>query len=242
MCGRFSLTSETPKAAAIFGCETEECAPPRYNIAPTQPISVIFQEFGKRNLRLMRWGFVPAWVNDPRDFSLIINARCESVEQKPSFRSAIRHRRCIIPANGFYEWHREGGAKTPYFIKPKAGDVVGYAGIYETYASANGSEIDTVCFITTAANADIAPIHHRMPVLIAPQKADIWLDCVKYSPRDAAFFYEHSATGPYDIIPISNRVNAVKNDDPMIQERISDAPKIDAPADQKKMSDQLFLF
>jgi len=132
--------------------------------------------------------------------------------------------------------------KTPYFIKPKAGDVVGYAGIYETYASANGSEIDTVCFITTAANADIASIHHRMPVLISSQKADIWLDCVKYSPRDAAFFYEHSGTGFYDIIPISNRVNAVKNDNPAIQERISGALKTDAPADQKKMGDQLSLF
>lgn len=234
MCGRFSLTSELKEAAALFDCLCDESAPPRYNIAPTQPISVIFQEYGKRQMRLMRWGFVPEWVKDPQNFSLIINARSESVMQKPSFRSAIRYRRCIIPANGFYEWHREGGVKTPYFLKPKSNDVVGFAGLYETYSSDNGSEIDTACFLTTAASSDIAEIHHRMPVLVSPDKAENWLDCSTYSAEDVAGFYDSSNAGLYEIIPVSSKVNSARHDEPSLQEPIELKTDTDAVKEQKK--------
>lgn len=220
MCGRFSLTTPLPEAAAMFGCKVEESAPPRYNIAPTQPIAAIFQAFGRREISLMRWGFIPSWVKDPKDFSLIINARSESVLHKPSFKSAIRHRRCIIPANGFYEWQRQTAKKIPYFIKPKADRVVGYAGIFETYASANGSEIDTVCFLTTAANNDIVAIHHRMPVLVSPEKAHVWLDCANYSPKDIVPFYSSLEDGIYDVLPVSHKVNSARYDEPALQKVI----------------------
>ena len=247
MCGRFTLTTQLQEAAHAFGFACEEQAPPRYNIAPTQPISVIFQEFNHREMRLMRWGFMPSWVKEPQDFSLIINARSETVIEKPSFKSAIRHRRCIIPADGFYEWHREGGVKTPYFMRPKDGGVVGYAGIYETYASANGSEIDTACFLTTAASADIAAIHHRMPVLITPEKADIWLDCATYSPEDVTSFYDSSHTGLYDIMPVSDKVNSARYDEPSLQEAVdlkekNETIKQEKSSDTDEASPQLSLF
>lgn len=250
MCGRFSLITPLPEAAAIFGCSCEDHAPPRYNIAPTQPITVIFQEHGVRHMRLMRWGFMPAWVKDPQDFSLIINARSESVMQKPSFKTAIRYRRCIIPADGFYEWHRSADTRTPYFIKPKGGGVLGYAGLYETYAGADGSEIDTACFLTTAASADIAAIHHRMPVLISPEKAEMWLDCGTYSAKDVTPFYSNSNEGLYDIIPVSDKVNSARHDEPSLQRPIDLKSKKEATAPQKRdrsisddeQSPQLSLF
>lgn len=244
MCGRFTLTANVARAAQIFGVETEEQAPPRYNIAPTQPIHVIAQEFGRRRLQLMRWGFVPAWVKEPETFTLIINARCETVTTKPSFRSAIRHRRCIIPATGFYEWHRDGKMKTPYFIKPKDAEIVGYAGIFETYAAANGSEIDTVCFMTTEADGEIANIHHRMPVLVSPNEADRWLDCVQYGPHDVEFLYQAKSAGKYDIIPVSDRINIAKNDDSALQDRVEaeDAASGETRESDDRSTDQLTLF
>lgn len=245
MCGRFSLTTDIIDAATAFDCKTEERAPPRYNISPTQPIAIIFQEFGVRRLRLMRWGFVPAWVKDTGDFPLIINARSETLLEKPSFKAAIRHRRCIIPADGFYEWYRGGASKIPYFIKPKQEVSVGFAGIFETYAAANGSEIDTVCFLTTAANEDIASIHHRMPVLVPPDKAEIWLDCVNYSATDVRLFYDNSETGLYNAIPISDRVNSARHDDPTLQmavEREKPDPSTENAEEIETPPDQLTLF
>lgn len=241
MCGRFAINHPLKKAAEIFGCNDLEVAPNRYNIAPTQPIPVIFEEFKKREMRLMRWGFLPGWVKDPKDFSLIINARSESVLDKPSFKSAIRHRRCIIPASGFYEWHRAGAQKTPYYIAPKNGEMLGYAGLYETYAHANGSEIDTVCFLTTEASSDIAAIHHRMPVLVPPKLADVWLDCVEHSPSDVAILYGNERNDFYNIIPVSDRVNAVRNDDVELQSCV----EVKTEANKQKAdknSSQLSLF
>lgn len=241
MCGRFALTSELKEAAALFEVHTDEVAPPRYNIAPTQPISVIYQEFNNRHMNLMRWGFVPSWVKDPADFSLLINARSETVTTKPSFKSAIRHRRCIIPATGFYEWKREGKQKTAYFIKQREGEVIGYAGVYETYTSDNGSEIDTVCFLTTEASSDIAEIHHRMPVAISPAQADIWLDCVNNSPADVTFFYDNSKSDFYTIVPVSDRVNSARFDDADLQVEVQPDEKF-REEEEQPASAQLQLF
>ena len=241
MCGRFAINHPLKEAAEIFECNDLEEAPNRYNIAPTQPIPVVFQKFNKRQMCLMRWGFLPGWVKDPKDFSLIINARSESVLEKPSFKSAIRHRRCIIPASGFYEWHSVGEKKTPYYIAPKNGEMLGYAGLYETYAHANGSEIDTVCFLTTEASSDIAAIHHRMPVLVPPKLADVWLDCVEHSPKEVAFLYGNERNDFYNIVPVSDRVNAVRNDDADLQNRV----EAEIEPDQQEIdkgSNQLSLF
>ncbi|MEM8798309.1 MAG: SOS response-associated peptidase [Pseudomonadota bacterium] len=234
MCGRFALITDPSEAAAVFNAETTETAPPRYNIGPTQPIFVIFQDFGKRKTCLMRWGFVPAWVKDPKSFSLIINARSETVSEKPSFRTAIRHRRCIIPTNGFYEWQRSGNRKVPYYIRDPSGGVTGYAGLFETWSSADGSEIDTVCFLTTAANPDIAAIHDRMPVPIDPEDAETWLDCVNFGPADVERFYTRSTAGRYEIRAVSDRVNAVRNDDPQIQDPRAEDSVVEEPPKEEE--------
>lgn len=246
MCGRFALTTGLPQIADTFAMVVTESAPPRYNIAPTQPIHVIFQEFGHRNLRLMRWGFVPSWVREPENFSLIINARCETAKEKPSFRSAIRHRRCLIPADGFYEWQRSGAKNAPYYFRPRDRGLIGYAGLYETYVAANGSEIDTVCFMTTAATADIAAIHHRMPVAIPPDAVDRWLDCAHHLPDSLENLYRNQPLGFYDIIPVSARVNSARNDGPELQEEVqafgeAPRPKQGSKAEEAS-SRQLSLF
>ena len=240
MCGRFTLTAELEKVAELYEVETEEFAPPRYNIAPTQPVVVIFQDFGKRELCLMRWGFVPSWVKNPGDFSLIINARSETVTYKPSFKSAIRHRRCIIPATGFYEWHRNGTTRTPYFIKPRHQEIIGFAGIYETYAHKNGSEIDTVCFLTTQAGPDIAHIHHRMPIPVPVDKAERWLDCINYAPADVEDFYKDMHMGQFEAVTVSDRVNSARHDDVALQEPTTGIEKKSEDAEDTQT--QLTLF
>ncbi len=239
MCGRFSLNTSLLQASDIFNVETQEQAPPRYNIAPTQPVHVIFKNQGVRHLNLMRWGFLPSWVKEPETFSLIINARCETALQKPSFKSAMRHRRCIIPANGFYEWKREDGVKTPYYIKPRKQEIIGFAGLYETYMAKNGSEIDTMCFLTTKASRDIAEIHHRMPVLIDPEKSDIWLDCGQNRAQDLNLFFDNTEEGRYDILPVSNRINNARNDDAGLQDAIDEKEQLKQQAPE---TDQLTLF
>ncbi|OJU68804.1 MAG: hypothetical protein BGO05_14450, partial [Rhizobiales bacterium 63-7] len=176
----------------------EENAPARYNIAPTQPILVVIagesREPGsnvpQRRALLARWGFIPGWVKDPRDFPLLINARAETAAEKASFRAAMRHRRILLPASGFYEWHRpskESGEKAQaYWIRPRNQEVVAFAGLMETWSSADGSEVDTAAILTTSANAVMAPIHERMPVVIRQEDFSRWLDCKTQEPRDVA--------------------------------------------------------
>ena len=147
MCGRFVITSAPEALRQLFGYLEQPNFPPRYNIAPTQPIPVVMSENG-RHFRLMRWGLWPAWVKDPRKFTLLINARAESVKEKPAFKNAIRRRRCLIPADGYYEWQSLSGGKQPYFIYRRDGRPIGFAGIAETWVGPNGEEVDTVAIVT----------------------------------------------------------------------------------------------
>ena len=147
-----------------------------HNIAPTQPIPVVILENGGRHFRLMRWGLVPAWVKDPRKFTLLINARSETVLEKPAFKNAIKRRRCLIPADGYYEWQAAGGRKRPYFIYRRDGQPFGLAGLAETWVGPNGEEVDTVAIVTAPASPDLAVLHHRVPVTIAPDDFERWLD------------------------------------------------------------------
>src|SRR5712672_2474102 len=133
MCGRFVITSPPEALRQIFGYLEQPNFPPRYNIAPTQPVPVVILENGGRHFALARWGLIPSWVKDPRKFALLINARAEGIAEKPSFRAAIRRRRCLIPADGFYEWRREGKLKRPYFIRARGGEPMAFAGIWETW-------------------------------------------------------------------------------------------------------------
>src|ERR1700722_18627669 len=177
MCGRFVIISPPEALRQLFGYSEQPNMPPQHNIAPTQPVPVVIFENGVRHFHLMRWGLIPAWVKDPRKFALLINARAETVLEKPAFKNAIRRRRCLIPADGYYEWQAFEGRKRPHFIHRHDGQPIGLAALAETWIGPNGEELDTVAIVTAPAGADLAVLHHRVPVTIAPADFASWLDC-----------------------------------------------------------------
>jgi putative SOS response-associated peptidase YedK len=230
MCGRFALTNTLKQVEELFGASDIEDFPPRYNIAPTQPILLVTKGFGRdegsnlpdRRALLVRWGFIPGWAKNPNDMSLLINARSETATEKAAFKAAMRHRRSLIPASGFYEWKREGTKKTqPFWVRPKHGGLIAFAGLMETWLEPGGSEIDTGAILTTRANAAIAHLHERMPVVIEPRDFDRWLDCLSYEPRDVFDLMRPADPDFFEAIPISDKVNKFENTGPEIQEPIA---------------------
>jgi putative SOS response-associated peptidase YedK len=213
MCGRFVITSPPAALRQIFGYIEQPNFPPRHNIAPTQPIPVVILENGARHFRLMRWGLLPGWVKDPRKFTLLINARSETVTEKPAFKNAIRRRRCLIPADGYYEWQGSQKPKRPFFIHRRDGAPIGLAGLAETWIGPNGEELDTVAIVTAPASADLSVLHHRVPVTIAPGDFDRWLDCSGDSAEDVMALLRLPKEGEFAWHEISTRVNRVANDD-----------------------------
>lgn len=212
MCGRFVLKAPALQLRTTFAVEDAFDYPPRFNIAPMQPVGVIVSESGQRRFRLMRWGFMPAWVKDPAQFSLIINARAETAPGKPAFRAAMRHRRCIIPADGFYEWQARGATKQPYFIAPRDGRVMAFAALCETWAGPHGEEVDTVAILTVAASADMRALHERMPAILDPDALDLWLDCARVDALTAQALLQPRASGFLQWHPVSRDVNRTAND------------------------------
>jgi putative SOS response-associated peptidase YedK len=212
MCGRFVITSAPEALRKLFGYIDQPNFPPRYNVAPTQPVPVVIVENGARQFRLMRWGFVPAWVKDPRGFALLINARAETVTDKPAFRNAIRRRRCLVPADGWYEWP-QSERKRPYFIHRRDGQPFGFAALAETWTGPNGEELDTVAIVTTAAGGDLATLHPRVPVTIASDDFERWLDCAGDNPADALPLLAPPVEGEFVRHEVSTRVNRTANDD-----------------------------
>jgi len=152
MCGRYLITSSLEAFRRLFGYLEQPNFPPRYNVAPTQPIPVVRIVEGRRQFALVRWGLIPPWVKDPRKFTLLINARAESVNDKPAFRYPMRRRRCLVPADGFYEWKDEGGRKRPFCVRPRDGEPIAFAGLWETWIGPNGEELETAAIITTNAS------------------------------------------------------------------------------------------
>jgi putative SOS response-associated peptidase YedK len=178
MCGRFTLTLPPDVLRAYFDYPEQPNFPPRFDIRPTQPVPVMRLERGERQFTLMRWGFIPSFVKDEKTFPLLINARSETLPEKPSFRNAIRRRRCILPADGFYEWQKldeKGKRKQPFLIRRPMQGPIALAGIWECWQSPNGSEVDTTAILTTSANATLSAIHERMPVILEPRDFDAWL-------------------------------------------------------------------
>jgi putative SOS response-associated peptidase YedK len=161
----------------------------------------------------MRWGFWPSWVRDPRKFTLLINARAESVKEKPAFKNAIRRRRCLIPADGYYEWQSLGGGKRPYFIHRRDGRPIGFAGIAENWIGPNGEEVDTVAIVTAPASADLAVLHHRVPVTIDADDFERWLDCRSDEAEGVTPLMCGPGVGEFVWHEVSMRVNHVANDD-----------------------------
>jgi putative SOS response-associated peptidase YedK len=213
MCGRFVITSAPEALRKLFGYMDQPNFPPRYNVAPTQPVPVVIVENGARQFRLMRWGFIPAWVKDPRGFALLINARAETVQDKPAFKNAIRRRRCLIPADGWYEWSQADARKQPYFLHRSDGQPFGFAGLAETWIGPNGEELDTVAIVTAAARADMATLHSRVPVTIAHADFGRWLDCTGDNAGDALPMLAAPPEGEFVWHQVSTRVNRTANDD-----------------------------
>ncbi len=224
MCGRYAITLPPEAVRAFFDFVEQPNFPPRYNIAPTQPIPIVhareFTQGRERHFRLVRWGFLPGFVKDVKDFPLIINARAETLAQKPSFRNALKRRRCLVIADGFYEWRKasDKGPKQPFLIRRVNGEPMGFAGLYETYIDKSGSELDTAAIVTTHANAMMSTIHDRMPAIIPRDLFSQWLDCDHVETGDAVEMLSPAAEVALELIPIGTGVNRVANDDPSVQE------------------------
>lgn len=219
MCGRFILTATPEELAALFGYLDGEWFPPRYNIAPSQPIAVIRLAGGARRFALVRWGLVPAWVEDPGRFSLLINARAEGLSERPAFKAAFQYRRCLVPATGFYEWRRGGGRqKQPYLVRRRDRRPMAFAGLWESWMGRDGSEIDSACIVTTEANRTVAPIHDRMPVILDPAGCERWLDSAAHPAATVGDLLRPAPDDVLEAVPVDPRVNRVDNDGPDLVE------------------------
>ena len=213
MCGRYTLASPTERLAEEFGVDASSIElAPNYNVAPTQKVAAVLEDGGQRRLEVLRWGLIPPWADDPGIGSRMINARSETAPGKPSFRRAFRERRCLIPADGFYEWQRTNGAKQPYYIHMEDGRPFAFAGLWESWSKGEG-EIRTCTILTTGANALVGEVHDRMPVILAHDAYDVWLDPA--SERDELT----GLLAPYpedemETYPVSRFVNSPSNNDP----------------------------
>jgi putative SOS response-associated peptidase YedK len=214
MCGRYTLVTPRERLAEEFGFNgsSVELAS-NYNVAPTQGVAAVLEEEGKRRLEVLRWGLIPPWADDPQIGSRMINARSETAPEKPSFRRAFRERRCLIPADGFYEWQRTNGAKQPFYIHMEDGRPFAFAGLWESWGKGGEGEVRTCTILTTEANAVVGEIHERMPVIVAPDAYDVWLDPA--SERDELT----GLLAPYpedemEAYPVSRFVNSPSNNDP----------------------------
>jgi putative SOS response-associated peptidase YedK len=216
MCGRYTVTSAPEAIRALFRYEEQPNFPPRYNIAPTQPIAIVRLLEGARHFALVRWGLLPSWVKDPNNFSLLINARGESVCDKPAFRAAMKRRRCLIPADGFYEWKAVGGRKQPYFVRAKSGMPLAFAGLWETWTGPNGEELETGTIVTTNANRTLEPIHGRMPAIVPPEAFDLWLDCSNVDAKTAAAIIQPAPDDLLEAYEVCTAVNRTANDNPTL--------------------------
>jgi putative SOS response-associated peptidase YedK len=190
MCGRYRLTAAPEAIRRLFEYGERPNFPPRDEIFPSEPIAVVTAAGPGRHFRLMRWGFLPVWVKDPRVFKPLINARLETAIDKPAFRGAMRHGRCLIPADGFYEWSADPAAaprapRRRHTITLADGGVLAFAGLWGNYAHADGSEIDGACILTCSAVGEVAAIHDRMPATVPPSLFDLWLDA-SVPPEKAA--------------------------------------------------------
>ncbi|WP_426440953.1 SOS response-associated peptidase [Bradyrhizobium genosp. P] len=240
MCGRFVITSPPAALRQMFGYIEQPNFPPRYNVAPTQPIPVVILANGGRHFQLMRWGLIPSWVKDPRGFSLLINARSETVREKPAFKNAIKRRRALIPADGYYEWQDASGRKRPFFIHRRDGHPIAFAALAETWMGPNGEEQDTVAIVTAPASADLARLHHRVPVTITSDAFERWLDCRANDVDDVMPMLKGPDVGEFDWHQVTMRVNQFANDDPqlllpMTADEIAaeEAPRPKKPAPRK---------
>jgi putative SOS response-associated peptidase YedK len=218
MCSRYSLTSPPEAVRKLFDAGGPEDFPPRYNIAPTDPALIVRSDLQRgRELYLVRWGLIPPWVKDPREFATLINARSETAAEKPSFRGALRHRRCLVPTDGFYEWTGRPGAKQPHLVRLKNQSLFALAGLWECWLGADGSELETMAILTTPANEDMAAIHDRMPVIIGPADYERWLDCRPGTADHVMDLMRPLALGQIETLAVNPKLNNPRAEGPELQ-------------------------
>jgi putative SOS response-associated peptidase YedK len=233
MCGRYAITLPPEAVRAFFAFAENPSFPPRYNIAPTQPIPVVVaaphSRGAARHFQLMRWGFLPGFAKDPKTFPLLINARAETIAEKPSFRAALKRRRCLVIADGFYEWRRDeasgarrGTPRRPFLIRLIERGPIGFAGLYETYCDATGGEIDTALIITTAANALLRKVHDRMPAMVDPPNFAAWLDVDGVDAVKAVALLEPAPDSKLELVEVGLAVNRAAPDDESLQKAVGE--------------------
>ena len=215
MCGRYTLKTEPVELAEHFQLVVLPELVARYNIAPTQaaPIVRAAESGGKRHMTSVQWGLIPSWAKDRSMGARMINARSETAATKPAFRGPMKYRRCVVPADGFYEWQKQGTGKQPYYIHLRDGGPFGLAGIWEHWEDADGSAIESCCILTTTPNELVQPIHDRMPVILRPADYEVWLDPAM---QDAAAVQPLLRPCPDEMLtlyPVSRHVNSPRNDD-----------------------------
>jgi putative SOS response-associated peptidase YedK len=229
MCGRYAITLPPEAVRAFFNYIEQPNFPPRYNVAPTQPIPIVAAREhtagAERHFRLVRWGFLPAFVKDAKTFPLIINARGEGIAEKASFRAAFKRRRCLVVADGYYEWRviAPKQPKQPYLIRRIDRAPMGFAGLYETYMDATGGELDSACIITTSANALTREVHDRMPVIVPQEAFSAWLDNEATSPADALDMLRPAPEDLLELTPISRSIGNFANDTEAVQAPVGPA-------------------
>lgn len=242
MCGRYVITSPPEAVKELFGYVGNPNFPAQYNIAPTQPVPIIRSMSGEREFALVRWGLVPSWMKEFPTTRPLINARAETLLEKPSFKRAAMRRRCLFPVNGYYEWQRSGkSAARPHFIHQPNNDLFAIAGIWEHWQGADGSEMETAAMITTEANDSLKPIHHRMPLILDKEAQDFWLGMEDATPKEISRWLKPAPTGFLEAHAVSPRVNKVSNNDAGLLDEIAEEIEEEVP-DEEPSSDQLSLF
>lgn len=216
MCGRFYLDVPKDEFLAHYELVDAPILPPRrYNIAPSQDILAVRAiEGGERNVSLLHWGLIPSWSKDEKSHFSMINARAETVASKPAFRAAFKRRRCLIPASGFYEWQPQDHYKQPYAISMKDNALFSLAGLWEHWESPEGKLIESCSIIVTNANAVLAPIHDRMPVILAPEDYETWLDPENHDTDSLGELLTPYPASNMKVYPVSRRMNDPSHDEP----------------------------
>ncbi len=211
MCGRFTLFTPASRLAEVFLPGEILSMTPRYNIAPSQAVLAVrvAPATGRREFAMPRWGLIPSWAKDAAIGNRLINARAETVAEKPSFRRAFRERRCLVPADGFYEWKQEAKGKRPFYVRMHDGRPFAFAGLWERWEG-----VETCTILTTAANAILFPVHDRMPVILSPEHYDEWLDPAALSPEHLSRVLHPFPDDEMEVFPVGTFVNNQKMEDP----------------------------
>jgi putative SOS response-associated peptidase YedK len=221
MCGRFTQTHSAEDIAAAFGLTEIPQWQPRYNVAPTQVVPAIVATSDRdRQFKPLRWGLIPSWAKDLSIGAKLINARAETLQEKPSFRDAFKRRRCLIVADGFYEWKKQAGKKQPFYFRLENGEPFAFAGLWDCWHSSEGDTLETCTIITTNANDLAATVHDRMPVILPPEHYNRWLDPNRQPTTDLQSLLRPYPTEAMTAYPVSGVVNSPAHDQPDCVEAI----------------------